>query len=615
MEKDWSKYKRQDEWSKYKRSSDLEKSEDHKGWQDYLSDSLKFIGDPSSVISRNFSKPITASLLNFSQNIGNGLSDIGQPIIKNGKIEFQPSEKIDYWKEMGISEDEQKKLSNQLIKYAPHVASAIATPEFEIPALASYLAKALPRLGKYLTKGVQTGVPQGIVTGLTSDEDKLKYGAEAGGITGTTAPLSQLVLSGNPYLRTGSRMLLGGGLSYLGGQTGSSIGDITGIPGASTLGAGLLGTLGFLAGSRGRPTSYAQRTISKDLEKYPNYKENIAASERLGTQITPAEATADVNKAVLQGKVERSQSGSQIMSDFGKTRLESEQNAINTLKDIIFPISEKPQIQKLYNEAFYDAPVILDKRGKITADFKKNHSIRAPEVLSEFENNEIFKKAEKLMLKEPEYMEALKGAPRDSVEYLNGIKRIIGDREFADNIGNFKKSSLTKTRIDLTKSLDDISGGYKKARNLDERYQTLKDIEKFYDKRKQTGQNMKKMLESKEDYNQLLNHVRDIPEAQQYLKDMKQIFPNFLSPNSIQAARALEKGSINKARSAMQYLEEALAQKLGLGVYDKELAKLMTHPKWYEQIGKLKEVSPLEKYAGLGINVGGKGLASQVEQF
>jgi hypothetical protein len=470
-----------------KEFSQYEEKPKKEDWRDLFTTALKsFQLEPATYMASNYAKPVAASLLDFVQRVGSGLASIGSPTVKEGKVDFEPTEKIDYWKKLGISPEEQKTLPNQLIKYAPDVASVIATPELEIPGLLKGASTLFPRMGKYITKGIQTGISQGGVGALIAPEgEKLRSGITMGLTGGLVSPVSQLALSGNPILRQTARIASGAGLGFFGEMGGKKIGEEMGLPPwmAATVASPLAGLLAWKGYKGFSPTTRAMQTLSEGAES-KEATDMLRQAKELGLSfITPAEATGKGTLYGAQSRVGLTKEGQNLLEDILKQRLGTEQQSIEDFYRIINESPEnfsaeireaaKNSIKRLESERANAARPYYEK-----AETKKI----APIWLKKLEKEDpTIKNAIDDVLKNPNFQKEgeLLDLPRNQIKVLDYAKREI-DKQIAAATTAQDWNTVRVLEASKQKLLDNISKfnkDYAKARGIYE--QLSKPIEEL----------------------------------------------------------------------------------------------------------------------------------------
>lgn len=464
----------------------------------------------------------------------------------------------------------------------------LAAPEIGLPRLGAAAAKYLPRAGKYLTSAIQNALPQaGIAGGMSalSGENPLTPAAEAGAIAGPFSAASQMVLSGHPVARTIGRLGLGAGAGAIGYGASQAAGSPEWLTPFTTALAAGAGFHGF------NPKRRAHENVLKGVEG-KDYQSHLKAAEELGiTHLTPAEASRSRSAGRVQGSLGTTPEGEQVLFNAHEKRAESEKKAIETLKDTIF----NPGKHEAEKKAFYDVA------------YSKSVP---PEKLAPFKENENFKQAEKEVLKNSAYKEKLKGIPKNSIEYLDMIKRNLGDKiEFLKIKGKKTEAGLIEnTQKKLVDEMDKISPEYAQGRAIAERGFARDELEGFFKKKHESmnAQNFGKYLNNNKTYEELQHQLRNVPEAQKQLQNMKLILHNMIGTPNHKAAAAQSGLSMSKARSTLQAAQTKIDNFLTHGKFDKYAAELITNPKWAEEMEKLKKVTKREELIGKFIDLAGK---------
>jgi hypothetical protein len=316
-----------------------------------------------------------------------------------------------------------------------------------------------------------------------------------------------------------------------------------------------------------KPETLAQQKLFEHIteEDLPKIEERGNAARRLGlSYLTPAELLLSPFEAAKQGTIGRTSAGSKLLQEKGGERFASEETAINTLLDNIYN-SDKLAPEK---QAAYDATM--------------QNSV-PPEFVEKWLKNENVKKAVHELETEPEYKQELGSVAKDSFEYWDHVKRVLADIEKGHmkpgkGTKQFKLASVTKTRNQMVDEMDKIVPEYENARKISERNFIRKDIERFFDKRKMTGNEFFKYIKSKENFNRLMQRLEPFPKAQQNLKDMHLLFEDLI-PNklSLKSSAALKRTSMSEARNKLD-AEKMMLDELYGQAHDVAAVDLMTHP-------------------------------------
>ena len=371
---------------------------------------------------------------------------------------------------------------------------------------------------------------------------------------------------------------------------------------AADLSAILLGALGGRGGN-------LDRRVREDMlkgVKGTDYQDVLNAGERLGVHVRPSEASGNPYAAGMESAIGKSPQGSQKLYESGQKRSASEEKSIEDLFGNIFPKKLEEQKNALYKMA--DATEIPQS------------------TLDQFKDNEIFKDALKDVKSESAYREKLKGVPENSVEYLNQIKEAMDD--MIEKAPKKQGRIIRDTKNSLISELDKVSPEYKEARQLAERGIVRREIEDLFNKKDETGTNLfKSLLSNKRDYSDLqkkfkrLEEMATTPEqvesmknAQQQLEDMKLVFGRLIPTPTARTAAALGRQNAaqegNLTGTAKQYLHKLLHS----DKYDVAAVRLITNPKWADELDKLGEITQKDKLIAAFHNLLGKAGAQAIAQ-
>lgn len=324
------------------------------------------------------------------------------------------------------------------------------------------------------------------------------------------------------------------------------------------------------------PEKLAQRKLFSDIEKtdVPKINERMEAAKRLGLgYLTPAEATLSPFEAAKQGTIGRTSSGSKLLFEKGRERSTSEGTAINNLLDTI-----------------YDAKDLDPKKA---AAYQETMTAQVPdEFIAQQMQRPVIQSAIKKLESKPAYKQKIQDelgitltdeVKPNSFMYWDMVKRVLGDmgeRAKENNKATTESDILADTRRSMVRQMDAIKPEYEVARGIAERKFTRTKLEDVFDKKTMTGNNFYKFLQSKRNFNDVMNKLKAFPEAQQKLKDMKLLFGDLI-PNdmSIRSAAALKRTSMSDARNKLDAMKQALDEKYGKE-HDVATIKLMTDPEW-----------------------------------
>lgn len=467
---------------------------------------------------------------------------------------------------------------NKVVQAIPDLAATFALPEARLGQLGESIAN-IPKYGKYLKTALANAIPQGIFAASQSPDDKINSGLEAGATVAPFSILAQAVSEGSPAIRALSKGLLAagaGGLGYAGAKA-TGQGNLT----SALIGGGL--GLGTLTGHTLFPN--ATQDVLKGVEG-TDYQPVLDAAKRINLKyITPAEASGNTYAAATQGSVGKTAEGSQKLMAAGQERLGSEKDAINNFLGTVF------------------------NKEKLGSKVDELYAIARPKTvpendLTKLQDNKVFTQAVKNVEKSPAFQESLKGVPENSVDYLDHVKQAMDD--MIENSPKKEGRIIQKARKELIDVTDTAAPEYKEARGLAERQITRQKVEDIFDRRPITGTNFSRFLQSGKNYNKLQFNLRNVPEAQQQLADMKLVFERLIPTPTLKGSAALSSTSMSKSRSSTQDLKTQLKEILTGNKYDKNAVELITNPQWADELAKLKNQTNKEKLVGSLVNLFGK---------
>lgn len=523
-------------------------------------------------------------IVKVGQNIQNAPYNIASSISQKAASYMPRPDVEDYSAFFGLPE-EKKTLADRAIQFAPNLGTALILPEAKLGSVSRGISS-IPKVGKYLQAALGNALSQGAYAATQSPEDQGGAAKETAEIAAPFSALSKAALSGSPVLKTVSRGALGLGGGLLGYHGAKSIG-------ASDTTADLVGALLGLGGIKGlNPRQAALKGVEGT-----DYQSALDAAKRLGlSYITPAEASGNPFTGAEQGTMGKTEKGAQLLYQKGLERAESEKGTIgNLLRTIFNPETQSQKVNSLYATS---RPVQVSE-----------------ESLKPFRENEIFKHAESKLLNDPAYNQALKGVSPNSVGYLDLVKRTMDDMiKQSEGKQPFKVSLVKGTQSDLLKVMDEAAPEYAEARSLAERDKARKKIEGAFNVKPMTGTNLGKFLNNEKQYTRLQNNLRNVPDAQQQLEDMKLVFNRLINIPTAKSAEALSRSSMSKDRASSATAIRMLKEMLSGGRYDKASIDLITNPSWADELQKLKQISNTDRFIGRAYDVLGKAGAQSVGQ-
>lgn len=472
-------------------------------------------------------------------------------------------------------------IPEKISEFAGEILPALLMPEASLGAVGAKIAS-IPKVGKFAQKALGQAVPQGGYSAAIS-EDPLESGLEASAMTLPFTAISQLAASSSPALRIlakGTGGLLGG---LIGHETAKGIG-------ASDTGQDLAAAFLAAMGSRGFQTKKGMmEKLTKGIEGGP-VEERLAASNRLGlSYLTPAEASLNPFLANRQATLGRTPEGMKLFYERGQERTKSEESAINNLLDTVYK-----------EEAI--SP-------KVTANYDIANPKELPaEVISSLGQDEIIKAARKNVEKKPAYKQELKNVPKNTIEYWDKVKKSLDDMvNSAERQGNKEEAKiLSDSRRKLRDAMDVVSPEYREGRQLSERKHAREAMEKAFNTKEVTGTNFYQLIKNDKVFDKIMFSLRNVPEAQAMLTDMRLLFKDLLSAPTIKTASALERTGMNQERNDAKSLENIMKHIFTGGKRDKAAIDFITSPNWNEKLKEIEQISNKHEKSQALINLMGK---------
>lgn len=514
--------------------------------------------------------------------------------------------------ELGLPE--QRNLGDMISQLGPEMIASMFIPAANLGKVGQFVEKA-PKIGKYLSAILSQSLPQAGFAGAMSDQgNALEEGAIAGGMQAPFAAISQAALSPKPeYQKLFS--ILGGMLA--GGTAGYGL-DQMGMPGAvSGTGAAIAGALGSKGlGTRGMMIDELTKGI--DMQKaIPR----LEAADRLGlSHLTPSEAGRSPKLGATEGAYGKTEEGSVLKLEKEGKRLASEEESINKFLDELYePVKMKPEIDKGYAQLEgYKVPDTFYKKMTDNAVFKSAEK----ELFSDRDGiwDEVIKKLPHH--KEPAFDKngqmivdpktgnpVLKEVPsKDNVAYFDAVKKVIDSKmDKPENLSGVRKAVLEDAKHGLLKELDKMHPGYKDVRYLSERQLTREGLEKVFDKKDiRSGANFYKALNSDKQFKEIMHNLRNLPELQSKLTDMKDLFRDFANPEGLKGAKFKASKGLDQQRDFTKAAMTALENMFTKGKFDKQGIDFMTSPDWAKQMADINKISDKQKRLAKIVEVLGK---------
>lgn len=381
-----------------------------------------------------------------------------------------------------------------------------------------------------------------------------------------------------------------------GGAIGYGLGDKTGAEIGAGIGLGAPKTLELLGKGKIKP---GQETL-----KGINYEEvlpSVESANKLGTPLTPAEASRNPVIGSLQGGYARTNEAAAENVRLGMERKENEKKAITSLLDDIYDrsISSDNNINELYRNSYKYSlkPHIIDY-------LKEDPLI-----------NEAFDKVEE----NTRWKRKLQGVSENNYAYLDKVKKSLSDEEKSlMKSGRLEEAKeVTEARKSLEQIMDNNNPYYKNARSEAQKKIVRRQMEKKLKSKEINGSNFYKTFISNENnYKELHNSLKNVPEAQEKLNDMKQAWHSLINIQKPSTSSYRAETGLEQSRARFSELYEAINNFLGLKK-NKKAIQYIRSDKWIKDLKNMNLETNSNKKEEIMSNIFGKlfpGSLSMIEK-
>lgn len=449
----------------------------------------------------------------------------------------------------------------------------------------------LPKIGKganAITKAIENSplIKNALNIGRTGLETAImgvrKNPQQSAGETATQGAtgaglqtLLNAVLSKNPIVNFLAKAGLGAGGGYLGGKA-------TGTPAYESvpLGLGTAFGMGPLLRELGVVKSPVSKEFLSDVKTTipESAKQRLESNRSLQTAIRPSEALNNTSIGSKEGNIPFSVGGAQEMAEQEAIRTKEHQAAINKLLDEIHV--NTPEAKQEIRTAYKNA-------NKWNMNEKFMDSIEDDPVI-----NQAIHKVETT----PALKKDLNDIPKNNVMYLDQVKRAMDDmRSAALRRGDKNEARIiNETANKFTKEIDKSVPEYARARDLSQRSIVRSQISKALNKGRTKEINgyqfYTKILANDDAYNKLYQSLKNVPEAQAMLKNMKQGWDTLIPPQTVRASFAKSSSSMDKVRSSIHGLMIHFKNLVVGGKRDVERAKFIYSKDWEKEFANIQKM-------------------------
>ena len=324
------------------------------------------------------------------------------------------------------------------------------------------------------------------------------------------------------------------------------------------------------------PEQHAIRQLFGDIDpkELGNIIDRLESAKRLKlSHFTPAEAIVNAFESAKQGSFGKTREGAKLLDELGRQRIGSEKTSFLNFLDEI----HNPNVASPLKDAAYETAM----QSTVPPDFISRHANRhtVKDAIKKIENDSAYRQ-----LLEEDMGIPLSDVKPNTFGYWNLVKQALYEIEDAKKSKHGEpttSSNVVKdTRRQIVSEMDAINPDYAKARRISELGHVRKGLERHFNNREITGNEIYKYLKNNRNREELLEKLHDLPELQQTVNDWykigKDLIPETLTNRS---AAALEKTSMNKQRNELDAMKQKLDQQYG-EAHDVATVKLMTDPNW-----------------------------------
>jgi len=442
------------------------------------------------------------------------------------------------------------------------ILASFAQPEVAL------LAKALPHAPKIINALMRMGAQAGYGAAQAPENPLLGAGMGAGG-----SGLGQLSGIKNPMLNALLRTLVGGGMGVGAGKVTGMNPWETGALGASIgLGAPKIAkTLGF---SKSKPGLETLEHLNRG-----DIQEPVNAANRLNTPITPAEASGNPFVGGIEGTFGRTGEAAALKTKIAQERIGKQQSAIYDLLDTIYDKStpeaakiSRKKIEDLYQQAF-----------------KWNLK---PEIMADIKNDHVIAAAFERVKADPAYQRKLNGIPENNYSYLNQVKRSLSDMEGAaiKKGENDRALEFNEARKNLVDMMDEGVPAYAKAREEAQKSIVRSNIQKAMRKKELKGSSFyNTLLKNDDEFNKLYDSLKNVPEAQDKLNDMKTAWKHLIDIEKPKNAAFRAETGLGQSRNIVSKLVDIWNEMTG-AKRNIEALRFIHSPKWDKSFSEILEI-------------------------
>lgn len=412
----------------------------------------------------------------------------------------------------------------------------------------------------------RTAGETGLYSATQEPENALGAGLKGAGLGAGMQTTANFLTTPNPIVRLAAKLGLG-----------AMIGHMYGAPGYGAMGGLVAPQLLEMFSGKGE-NALAEDALT-GLESPQARREtmrSVAANRRLGTTLTPGQASGNYVIAGKEGALKRSEQGAQEGIQQEQKQLRQQRNALNNMLENIYKPTpqNEARITQLYNKA--------------------NQKSINPDVVEKLKDNPIMASAIKTVKSDP----AFSNIPENNYEFLAEVDRqLFRDQQAALKNRPNSAHAVGNVKTSFNNFLKQINPDYEAATQAAQPKMVRQKIENRFNKLEEemTGKNFyNKFLNTRKSYQDILQDTKNFPEAQEAIKDMRRGWKHLSNIKTPSQAESQAKTGLSQARSTMTAIMEAMQRYAG-AKNDVKALKYIYHPEWEHGFKRIMEIKDQQK--------------------
>lgn len=407
---------------------------------------------------------------------------------------------------------------------------------------ASYVPK-LADIMNYTRKGIDSvpylrgllkvgrgGAEAGVFNAANNPDNALSEGAKGFGLGAGVQGAANLLGTQNPLVRAVGSM---------------GIGAAAGLP-FDHPGYGAMA--GLMAPSLARQLGGGKNAIAEDVLEGLTPKDVMRAkkaNDRLGTSVTPAQASGNYVTSGNEGRLKTSVAGATQGERLENRQIREQSKSINKMLDKIY-------IPSTYNETKINA--LYGEANKVSVK---------PEVISKIRKNPILESAFTSVKNNP----AFSDIPENNYKFLAEVDRqLYRDQKSAMRSSPSSAYAIGQVKKPFNTFLKENNSNYLEATKAAQPRIVRENMEAKLNKNKEdyTGKNFYSgFLNTRKAYSDVLRDTKNFPEAQQDIKDMRKGWKHLSNVKTVGQSEAQAKTGISEGRDHIKVILNAIKNMAG----------------------------------------------------